>query len=128
MKNAGIFSAAFVVLKVLSYMIGARLKCSLCMAAPLGNIGYAKHRSAQTLCGSHRMAVSTSILFMGNFRCPYCAEMTGMRVWDRSNHRNFFCKITVHWDCQFYLGAQSVFFVTDYYSFFFFSPRRFNPK
>jgi len=90
MKNAGIFSAAFVVLKVLSYMIGARLKCSLCMAAPLGNLGYAKHRSVQTLCGSHRMAVSTSILFMGNFRCPYCAEMTGMRVRDRSNHRNFF--------------------------------------
>ena len=90
MKYAGIFSAACVIFKGLSYMIGARLKCSLCMAAPLGNLGYPKHRSARTLCGSHRMAVSTSILFMGNFRCPYCGESTGMRVRDRSDHRNFF--------------------------------------
>lgn len=88
LKNAGICAVACVFLKVLALMLGERLKCSLCMSAPLGNLGRAKHRSAQSFCGSYRVVVSTSILFKGKFRCPYCGEMTGMRVRECSGHRN----------------------------------------
>ena len=88
MKNAGIILAAGLVLKVLAFIIGERLKCPLCMAAPLRNLGCAKHRSAQTLFGSHKLAVATSVLFEGNFRCPYCGEMTAMQVRERSSRRD----------------------------------------
>ncbi len=85
MRNAGIFLAAGLVLKVLAFMIGERLKCPLCMATPLRSLGCAKHRSAQALYGSHKLAVATSVLFEGNFRCPYCGETTGMHVRERSS-------------------------------------------
>jgi hypothetical protein len=88
-KNAGIFLAAGLVLKVLAFIIGERLKCPLCTAAPLRNLGCAKHRSAQALYGSHKLAVATSVLFEGNFRCPYCGETTGMSVRERSHRRDF---------------------------------------
>jgi hypothetical protein len=88
MKNAGIILAAGLVLKVLAFIIGERLKCPLCMATPLRSLGCAKHRSAQALYGSHKLAVATSVLFEGNFRCPYCGEMTGMHVRERSSRRD----------------------------------------
>ena len=88
MRNAGIFLAAGLVLKVLAFIIGERLKCPLCMATPLRSLGCTKHRSAQALYGSHKLAVATSVLFEGKFRCPYCGETTGMHVRDRRGRRD----------------------------------------
>jgi hypothetical protein len=89
MQIAGIFLAAGFVLKVLSFMLARRLKCPLCMAVPLINLGCAKHKSAQALFGSHKLVVAISVLFWEKFRCPYCGETTGMNVRERSRRRDF---------------------------------------
>lgn len=88
MQNAGIVLAAGVVLKLLSFMVGGRLKCPLCMGAPLRNLGCSKHRTAETMLGSHKLAVATSVIFQGKFRCPYCGETTGMHVRERGGRRD----------------------------------------
>ncbi len=73
MKNAGIFSAAFVVLKVLSYMIGARLKCSLCMAPPLRNL------AAACLHGLKVHTSDSKILQFGTAANPPTASVDPLR-------------------------------------------------
>jgi len=87
MQVAGYVLAAGLVLKVLSHMVGGRLKCPLCMGTPLRNLGCSKHKSAQTLFGSHKLDVAVSILFQDKFRCPYCGETTGMQVRERRVRR-----------------------------------------
>jgi len=88
MQYAGIALGSSLLLKILSVLMAGRVKCPLCMAAPLTNLGCAKHSSAQTLFGSHKLAVATSVLFEGKFRCPYCGETTAMQVRDRDGSRN----------------------------------------
>lgn len=88
MRYAGIALVSSLLFKVLSVLMAGRVKCPLCMAAPLTNLGCAKHSSAQTLFGSHKLAVATSVLFEGKFRCPYCGETTAMQVRDRDGSRN----------------------------------------
>ena len=80
MKNAGIILAVGLVIKVLVFIIGERLKCPLCMAAPLRNLGCAKHRSAQTLFGSHKLAVATSVLFEAKSIRPDLVQHTSSRA------------------------------------------------
>lgn len=87
-QYAGIALVSSLLFKVLSVLMAGRVKCPLCMAAPLTNLGCVKHSSAQTLFGSHKLAVATSVLFEGKFRCPYCGETTAMRVRDRDGRRN----------------------------------------
>ena len=89
MQYAGIALVSSLLFKVLSVLMAGRVKCPLCMAAPLTNLGCVKHSSAQTLFGSHKLAVATSVLFGGKFRCPYCGETTGMNIRDRSRRRDF---------------------------------------
>jgi hypothetical protein len=88
MQVAGYVLAAGLVLKVLSHIVGGRLKCPLCMGTPLRNLGCSKHKSAQTLFGSHKLDVAVSILFQDKFRCPYCGETTGMQVRERRVRRD----------------------------------------
>lgn len=87
-QYAGIALVSSLLFKVLSVLMAGRVKCPLCMAAPLTNLGCAKHSSAQTLFGSHKLAVATSVLFEGKFRCPYCGETTAMQVRDRDGSRD----------------------------------------
>ena len=61
-------------------LVGSWVKCPLCMMPPLQKRGCAKHRTARTLLGSHRLQVALSVIFRGYFRCPYCGEPTTMEV------------------------------------------------
>jgi hypothetical protein len=70
-------------LKVLTYIMSGRLKCPLCLGAPLRKLGCTKHRTAETLLGSYTAEVAVAVLFKGKFRCPYCGERTAMEVRER---------------------------------------------
>lgn len=80
---AGMAVAAGLVCMTLNFIMGARLRCPLCMVPPLHNRRCSKHKSAATLFGSHRLSVAQSILFKDSFRCPYCGEPTAMQVRER---------------------------------------------
>ncbi len=83
LRIAGLVLLGSVFLKALTYIISGRLKCPLCMAAPLRKLGCIKHKSAGTFFGSHQMEVAVCVLFKDKFRCPYCGETTGMQVRER---------------------------------------------
>lgn len=50
------------------------LRCPLCMVPLFANKRCGKNKKAKRLLGSHRLSVSTQILFCGNYRCIYCGE------------------------------------------------------
>jgi hypothetical protein len=70
-------------LKILTYIMSGRLKCPLCLGAPLRKLGCTKHRTAETLLGSYTAEVAVAVLFKDKFRCPYCGERTAMEVRER---------------------------------------------
>ena len=70
---------------VTKFLIGSRLRCPLCMMPPLSNRGCARHRNANRLLGSYKLAVAASILFRNRFRCPYCGEPTAMQARNRGS-------------------------------------------
>jgi hypothetical protein len=59
---------------LLQWLIAVRANCPLCMTPVLGNKKCAKHRSARTFFGSHRLRVALMVLCLNRFRCPYCGE------------------------------------------------------
>ena len=59
---------------LLQWLIATRANCPLCMTPVLGNKECAKHRSARTVLGSHRLRVALAVLCLNRFRCPYCGE------------------------------------------------------
>lgn len=68
------------------WIIAQRTNCPLCITPVLADKDCSKNRHARTLCGSHRLHVSLSILFRNSFRCPYCNEPTALEVRDRLRH------------------------------------------
>lgn len=74
------------VIITLIQMIGAsRARCPLCIGLPLRHSACVKHRSARHVLGSYRLSVALAVIFRGDFRCPYCGEVTSIRV--RRHHR-----------------------------------------
>lgn len=70
----------------LQWLFAARANCPLCITPVLANKGCAKHRSARTLCGSHRLEVALAILTLNRFRCPYCGEHCELKARSRKPH------------------------------------------
>ena len=79
--GVGLFGAVF------NLILSGPVRCPLCMVPPLLNRSCSKHRTALKLFGSHKLRVANSILFKGNFRCPYCGEPTAMEVRERGGRR-----------------------------------------
>jgi hypothetical protein len=67
-------------LVLLQWLVSTRANCPLCMTPVLANKGCAKHRTAKSLLGSHRLRVAVSLLCTSRFRCPYCGEPTQLEV------------------------------------------------
>ena len=77
-----------VLVGIIQWLLGLRLRCPLCLAHPIAHDGCSKHRSAKHLFGSYRLRVACSIVFMNYFRCPYCGEATAVEVRQNSlRHR-----------------------------------------
>ncbi|QTN34126.1 hypothetical protein HZ994_17980 [Akkermansiaceae bacterium] len=83
----GIAVGVSVLFSLLSFIMSARLRCPLCMVPPLVNRRCSKHRTAETMFGSHKFKVAHSIIFADSFRCPYCGEPTAMEVRRRGVRR-----------------------------------------
>ncbi len=83
MRLAGMIFGLGICLKMLIYIMSARVKCPLCLGATFRNLGCTRHKSAVKLLGSYQADVAVSVLFKGKFRCPYCGERTMMQVRDR---------------------------------------------
>jgi hypothetical protein len=83
MRMAGMIFGFGVFLKMLIYVMSARLKCPLCLGAPFRNLGCTRHRTAEKLLGSYQAEVAVAVLFKDKFRCPYCGERTVMQVRER---------------------------------------------
>jgi hypothetical protein len=74
------------VMVLLQWLIAVRANCPLCMTPVLGNKECAKHRSARTFCGSHRLRVALTVLCLNRFRCPYCGESCEVKARVRRAH------------------------------------------
>lgn len=64
-------------------MVARRANCPLCMTPVLGFKECAKHRSARTFLGSHRLRVALAVLCLNRFCCPYCGESCEVKVRNR---------------------------------------------
>jgi endogenous inhibitor of DNA gyrase (YacG/DUF329 family) len=85
-KLAGIGISALILVCLIipwQWLIATRANCPLCMTPVLANKGCAKHRSARTFCGSHRLRVALAALLLSRFRCPYCGEHSELKVRSR---------------------------------------------
>lgn len=63
----------------------SRVRCPLCIGFPLSISSCVKNASARKFLGSYRLRVACTVIFKGNFRCPYCGESTLIDV--RKHHR-----------------------------------------
>lgn len=70
---------------ILQWIIATRANCPLCLTPVLGTKHCAKHRSARSLLGSHRLLVAVTVLLMNRFRCPYCGESSVLKVRPRKH-------------------------------------------
>lgn len=77
------YLAVVLIAVVTQWVVASGAFCPLCRTPVLAPKLCTKHRRAQSLLGSHRLRVATSILFANQFRCPYCNEPTGMEVRSR---------------------------------------------
>jgi len=59
---------------MLSMIASGNCRCQLCQTANMRSLKCSRHKKAKRLLGSYRLRVSTSIVFMNSFRCPYCGE------------------------------------------------------
>jgi hypothetical protein len=77
---------------LLQWIMASRTNCPLCVTPVLANKSCSKNRHARQLFGSYRMRVATTILFRNLFRCPYCGELTALKVresrYNRPNPRD----------------------------------------
>jgi hypothetical protein len=67
-------------LALLYGIAASKSKCPLCRCGPMSSQRCAKHKYAETVMSSHRLAVVVSVLFLNRFRCPYCGESTRLKV------------------------------------------------
>ena len=75
-----------VLIMIVQAIIASRARCPLCIGLPLRNNACVKHRDARSVCGSYCLGVALTVVFRGDFRCPYCGELTAVRVRQR-RHR-----------------------------------------
>lgn len=68
------------VIAIMQWLIAARARCPLCLTQPVAVRGCATNRNAKRLFGSHRLRVAISIILHNYFRCPYCGEMTALKI------------------------------------------------
>jgi len=54
-------------------------KCPLCRVPLLSGQSCSKNTKAKSFLGSHRLRIARDILFLNQFRCPYCNEPTEMK-------------------------------------------------
>lgn len=73
---------------IFQWHLASRANCPLCQTPVLADKGCVKHRNAKPLFGSHRLRVALSVLFLNQFRCPYCGEPSVMQVRDSRRRRN----------------------------------------
>lgn len=73
-----------VLIVFLQWLISTRTQCPLCLTPVLAKKSCAKHRNARSVLGSHRLRVAIGVLFSGMFRCPYCNELTSIKVRERN--------------------------------------------
>lgn len=71
---------AVVLVIVLQWLAARRANCPLCMAPVLVNTKCVKHRNSKPFLGSYYLRVATSVVFKNQFRCPYCSEISELRV------------------------------------------------
>lgn len=69
-----------VVLAVFQWLTAISAWCPLCVAKVMTRNYCAKHRRALRILGSHRLPVAVSILCKGRFSCPYCHEVTELKL------------------------------------------------
>ncbi len=57
------------------FLKGSALRCSLCMAPLWSNRKCQKHKKVKPALGvSYRLGIAASVVFKGEYRCPYCGE------------------------------------------------------
>lgn len=83
----GVLAGVSVVLALVFFVLAARLRCPLCIVQPMQSRSCSRHRSARKALFSYRLKVALSIVSKGNFRCPYCGELTVMEVRTRNKRR-----------------------------------------
>ena len=70
----GALMGASLFFSVISMLASSSCRCQLCQTSNMRSLRCSRNRKAKKLAGSYRLRVSTSILFTGSFRCPYCGE------------------------------------------------------
>lgn len=68
--GAGVFTLLVLLQSVLSW----RTSCQLCQTYVLREIRCSKSPKTRPLFGSYRLKVAVTIVFKGEFCCPYCGE------------------------------------------------------
>lgn len=68
------------VMALVQWLLSSRARCPLCRSQAIARDTSSKHRSAKRLFGSYRLQVAATIIFMKNFRCPYCGEPTSVEA------------------------------------------------
>ncbi len=63
---------------IIRWFTAARVRCPLCLGAPLTRTLCVKHRNARSVLGSYRLGVALAVIFKGSFRCQYCGESTAI--------------------------------------------------
>ena len=73
-------SGICVALVVCQWTAAFHTGCPLCRTPVLASMRCMKHRKAKHILGSYQLRVALGIIFMDQFRCPYCNESTAMDV------------------------------------------------
>jgi hypothetical protein len=67
------------ILSLVRALYAPTCKCPLCRVPLLSGQSCSKNTKAKSFLGSHRLSVARDILFLNQFRCPYCNEPTAMK-------------------------------------------------
>lgn len=78
-----ILTASCVFLLVIQWIAAIQTGCPLCRTPVLAPMRCMRHRKARRFLGSYKLRVAVGIIFMEQFRCPYCNESTAMDVRER---------------------------------------------
>lgn len=62
------------------WILSLRTRCPRCLTGSFSRKGCARHGGSRSLLGSHRLRVAVSVVFRNHFQCPYCGELTAMKV------------------------------------------------
>ena len=71
--SLGVFGIA-ILSGIIHLVCALRVRCPLCHGKLLASQRCVRHRKAETSLASYRLRVVKTVLFSGQFRCPYCGE------------------------------------------------------